>query len=127
MPEALQDYECAIDHSELYRHPHRDGLERHSAKPMIEHAASEANSMEQELQRMSEWQKLKLLFSDPELVVFLGMAVLFGFATGTIDGYLFLYLDTLGKPVLSRTKCGMHCCIPLFIRILRMSRKVSLA
>lgn len=58
---------------------------------------SEAEYADDELHAMSVWQKLKILFSDPELIVFLLMAVLFGFATGAIDGYLFLYLDSLGK------------------------------
>ena len=58
---------------------------------------SVADYADDELHAMSVWQKLKILFSDPELIVFLLMAVLFGFATGAIDGYLFLYLDSLGE------------------------------
>ena len=50
-----------------------------------------------EPQQLSVGRKLAILFSDPEILIFFAMAILFGFATGTIDGYLFLYLDVLGK------------------------------
>lgn len=109
----LQGYESALVHPhEKHRHSterHRHSTERprHSLEHhcLDEEAASVSNSSEldpvyEELHDTTLWQKLGLLFSDLELVVLLVMAVLFGFAKGIIDGYLFIYLDSLGKAFL---------------------------
>ena len=50
-------------------------------------------------EQLSIWQKLTLIFSQGEVVVFFVMTVLMGFAAGNIDGYMFLYLDQLGKAI----------------------------
>lgn len=45
----------------------------------------------------SLWASLQLLLSNPEVLSFFMMATLMGLAKGTIDTFLFLYLDELGK------------------------------
>lgn len=109
----VQEYESALIHPHE-RHRHSSEGRRHSTERphhSLEHhcldeeaasvsKSSEADSVYDELHDMTLWQKLALLFSDLELIIFLIMAVLFGFATGCIDGYLFLYLDSLGEPIL---------------------------
>ena len=102
----LQEYESALFH------PH----ERHYQHCLEEGVSpeSEADSLDEDLLAMSVWQKIKLLFSDLELIIFLVLAVLFGFATGTIDGYLFLYLDSLGFfSQINLTHLNLRCIPPL--------------
>ena len=93
----LQDYEYAVIHQHTSRRRLSVEAQRSSAEEATGSPKSEAGSSEDGLLAMSVWEKIKLLLSDPELIVFLLMAILFGFATGAIDGYLFLYLDSLGE------------------------------
>ncbi len=99
----LQEYESVVIHQHTSRRRLSVQMERQHS--MTGEAAasprSEAEYSDGGLDGMSVWQKLNLLFSDLELIVFLMMAVLFGFATGAIDGYLFIYLDSLGELALA--------------------------
>ena len=41
-------------------------------------------------------QKAAIVLCNPQAIIFFGMALLMGYGIGTIDTYLFLYLDELG-------------------------------
>lgn len=90
----VQEYESALHHS---HDNERTSMDLGSAGPCPETDCSPEAVLVAESSHLTAWQKLGVLFSDPEILIFFALAVLFGFATGTIDGYLFLYLDVLGK------------------------------
>jgi len=46
---------------------------------------------------LSKWQQLRELICQPEVVLFLSLALTMGTAVGVIDGYLFLFLEELGS------------------------------
>jgi hypothetical protein len=43
------------------------------------------------------WQGIQQLLFNPRALVFFGMVLTMGFGVGNIEGYLFLYLDSLGE------------------------------
>jgi hypothetical protein len=43
------------------------------------------------------WDGMRRLLLNPHALVFYGMVLVMGFGAGTIEGYLFLYLDSLGE------------------------------
>jgi hypothetical protein len=43
------------------------------------------------------WRGLGQLLSSPEALIFLAMATVMGYAVGTIESWLFLWLDELGE------------------------------
>ncbi|KAK9828635.1 hypothetical protein WJX72_001232 [[Myrmecia] bisecta] len=46
--------------------------------------------------KLGFWDAVKVLIADPEVVAFFITSLVMGFASGTIGGYLFLFLDELG-------------------------------
>ena len=55
-------------------------------------------------------QKVAIVMRNPEAVTFFCIAVLMGYGMGTIDSFLFLYLDELGAGSAESCDVIMHDC-----------------
>lgn len=47
---------------------------------------------------MTAFQRVLAVISRGEVAIFLVMAVCFGYGMGTIDSFMFIYLQELGEP-----------------------------
>jgi hypothetical protein len=56
------------------------------------------------------WDGMRRLLLNPHALVFYGMVLVMGFGVGNIEGYLFLYLDSLGERTAAAPHTSLFIC-----------------